>query len=185
MRPEEFRGAVMPSVSDYPTSRLVLVEDEAGTAVAMACAVLPAPDARFGFEVGAPLPQPALPTSERTQLGEGLWLYVAPAHRRSGVAHALTFLTMLLAWEAGAHYIVAENGAVSLKMALAAGFTNTGVLTKHRAEVPYYLTVGPARTVLEAGWTGAREALEACTLSPEVRALIDRWVASLESARGS
>ncbi len=174
---EQLRTLTMPSASDFPTSRFFLVQDEAGAYVAMAGSVLPGPDARFSIEKSVGLPHPALPSSDRTQLGEGLGLYVLPDWRRFGLARALTCLSMLLAWSAGAVYIVAENGAVSLNMAVGAGFTNTGVVTRHLVQGPYYLMVGRADQVLVTSWRASREAIEACTLSPEVRAVVDRWIA--------
>jgi GNAT superfamily N-acetyltransferase len=175
---EKLRAQELPRASDFPTSRFLLAQDEAGEYVAMSGSVLPGAGARYGFEKTVGFPHPALPTSSRTQLGEGLGLYVDPAWRRFGLARALTFLSMLLAWDAGAAYIVAENGAVSLSMALAAGFTNTGIVTNPGAEVPYYLTAGRAEEVLDKAWRTCREPVEACTLSPAVRAVVERWAAS-------
>ena len=169
------RAQEVPRASDFPTGRFLLVQNEAGEYVGMAGSVLPRSDARFSFERTVGFPHSALPPSSRTELGEGLGLYVELAWRRGGLARALTFLSVLLAWDAGAAYFVAENGAVSLNMAVAAGFTNTGIITNPGAEVPYYLTVGRAEEVLEKAWGSCREPVEACALSPALRGVVDRW----------
>ncbi len=178
---EELLALSLPRAEEYPTGRYILVEDEQGAYVAMAGSVLPGSEARYGFEKRISFPHPSLPVSDRRELGEGLTLYVKPGFRRSGLAYALTFLSMLLCWDAGATSIAAENGAVSLGMASAAGFTNTGIVTMHRKDVPYYLTLGRAEEVLTKTWPAARVALDTCKLSPEVRAIVDRWAASQPS----
>lgn len=179
--PEQLQALPLPHARDFPTARFVLAFDDAGTCVAVAGAVLPGPDARYGFETRVGFPHPALPVADRRRVGEGLTLYVRPEHRRGGLAHALTFLSMLLPWDAGATHIVAENGAVSLGMARAAGFTDTGIVTMHRKDVPYHLTVGPALEVLRRAWPASQQALEACALAPPLREAIDRFLASPSS----
>lgn len=173
----ERRVFVPPRACNYPTARFALAMDAAGTCVAMAGSVLPGAQARFGFESRLSFGHAALPTTDRTRVGEGLTLYVLPEQRRGGLAHALTFLSMLLPWDAGASFIVAENGAVSLGMARAAGFTDTGVVTMHRADVPYHLTVGDAAEVLQRAWPASERVLAACALHDELRAMIERFLA--------
>lgn len=174
---EERRSLALPHARDYPTARFLLAMDDAGTCVGMAGSVLPGPRARYGFESRVAFEHPALPTTDRTRVGEGLTLYVMPAHRRGGLAYALTFLSMLLPWDAGASHIVAENGAVSLGMARAAGFTDTGVVTMHRGGVPYHLTVGVAEEVLRKAWTVSERVLATCELDEELRGMVERFEA--------
>lgn len=176
--PEQLASIAFPRAGDFPTARFLLAFDPAGDCVAMAGAVLPGPGARFGFEARVSLPHPALPTADRTQLGEGLTLFVAPDHRRGGLARALTFLSMLLPWDAGARTLVAENGAVSLGMARAAGLTDTGVVTMHRKDVPYHLMVGDVAEVLRRAWPTSEPALAGLELAPALQAAIERFVAT-------
>lgn len=176
--PEQLLAAAIPRARDFPTARFLLAMDEAGVCVAVAGSVLPGPGARYGFELRTTFPHPALPVTDRTRVGEGLTLFVTPAHRRGGLARALTFLSMLLPWDAGASHIVAENGAVSLGMARAAGFTDTGVVTMHRKDVPYHLMVGAAAEVLRTAWPASEPALAACVLEPALQAVVDRFVAT-------
>lgn len=175
---EELGALTLPRARDFPTARFLLAVDEEGACVGMAGSVLPGPDARYGFEQRVGFPHPALPTADRSRVGEGLTLYVRPTARRGGLAHALTFLSMLLPWDVGATYIVAQNGAVSLAMARAAGFTDTGIVTVHRKGVPYHLTVGLAEQVLHHAWPASERVLMTCALDPVLRAAIDRFVAS-------
>jgi hypothetical protein len=180
--PAQFLAAPLPHARDFPTARFLLAMDDTGACVAMAGSVLPGPHARFGFELRATFPHPALPVTDRNRVGEGLTLFVTPPHRRGGVARALTFLSLLLPWDAGASHMVAENGAVSLGMARAAGFTDTGVVTMHRKDVPYHLTFGSMAEVLRNAWPASEQALAGCELEPALQAVIDRFVASLPSA---
>jgi len=176
-----YEGA-LPRVHDYPTARWLLAFDEAEICVGAAASVLPGPDARYGFEARVALDHPALPTHDRARIGEGLMLYVVPAHRRRGLAYALTFLSMLLPWDVGASHIVAENGAVSLAMARAAGFVDTGVVTMHRGEVPYHLTVGVADEVLARAWAIAERSMAGLELEVPLREMIARFERGLLTA---
>jgi hypothetical protein len=183
--PEQLRAITFPRAHDYPTARFLLAIDPAGACVAVAGAVLPGPQARFGFEARLRLPHPALPTADRTRMGEGLTLFVTPPHRRGGLARALTFLSMLMPWDAGASTLVAENGAVSLDMARAAGFTDTGVVTMHRKDVPYHLMSGDVVEVLRRAWPASDPALAGLELAPALRAMIERFVAAHATPRGN
>lgn len=179
---EEFRALEPPRVSRFPTVRFILGEDANGRCVAMAGSVLPGADAVYGFEQRVGFPHPALPTAERSAVGEGLTLYVDPALRRGGLGHGMTFFSSLLVWDAGGTWLVAENGAVSLAMAQAAGMDNTGVVTMHRKGVPYYLTVGRVADVLERAWPAGELALAAHILAKEPRAMLDRWLSARSKA---
>jgi len=174
----EQRDALMPRAQDAPTACFLLAFDTTGVCVGMAGSVLPGPQARYGFERRASFPHPALPITDRSQLGEGLMLYVAPAERRGGLARALTFLSTLLLWDAGASHIAAENGAVSLGMARAAGFTDTGVVTIHNRSEPYHLVVGSTSEVLRNAWPASERALTAYELEPTLQTMLGRFLAS-------
>lgn len=176
--PEQLRAITFPRAHDYPTARFLLAIDPAGASVAVAGAVLPGPQARFGIEARLQLPHPALPNADRTRMGEGLTLFVTPPHRRGGLARALTFLSMLMPWDAGASTLVAENGAVSLGMARAAGFTDTGVVTMHRKDVPYHLMIGDVVEVLRRAWPASEPALAGLELAPALQTMIERFVAA-------
>ncbi|WP_266222519.1 N-acetyltransferase [Paraliomyxa miuraensis] len=165
----------LPRARDYPTARFLLATDGAQTCVGVAGSVLPGPQARYGFESRVALEHPSLPIHDRTRVGEGLMLYVVPEHRRQGLAYALTFLSMLLPWHAGASHIVAENGAVSLDMARAAGFTDTGVVTMHRRDVPYHLTVGATEEVLRKAWASSERGLARFEVTRPLREMIERF----------
>lgn len=176
--PDVLRTLTLGRARDYPTGRFMLGQADDDTYIAVAGAVLPGDDARYGFENYIGFPHPALPTSERGQLGEGRLVYVTPEHRREGLAWALTFLSMALCWDAGAAYIASVNAAVSLDMAQSVGFENTGLVMTHDRRGPYYLMVGRTREVLAASWPAARQALERFSLAPDVQALLDRWSAA-------
>lgn len=177
--PEQLRAITFPRARDYPTAQFFLAIDAEGACVALAGAVLPGPQARFGFEARLQLPHPALPDADRTRMGEGLTLFVTPPHRRGGLARALTFLSMLMPWDAGATTLVAENGAVSLAMARAAGFTDTGVVTMFRKDVPYHLTIGDPMEVLRRAWPASEPTLAVLELAPALRAMLERFVAAI------
>ncbi|MFV8749205.1 hypothetical protein ACNOYE_01510 [Nannocystaceae bacterium ST9] len=163
-----------PSADEFPTSRFLIAELE-GECVGIAGTILPAADARFSFEKAVGFPHDAIPTRERSELCEGLGLYVVPAQRMAGLSWALTFLAMLIGAEAGATTIVAENGGVSLRMALAAGLRDTGVVTKLRGTQPYHLTVGALAEVLAASWAASRAALGQCRLEPTLAEACERF----------
>jgi hypothetical protein len=146
----------------------------AETLVGIAGVTLPADHARFYFENDITFPHEAIPSRLRSQVAEGLGLYINPAYRRYGAAHMLTFLTLLIAVDAGAITFVSQNANHMLRIALAAGFVNTGIATKVRKEHTAYLTVGELRQVCAASYQRAAEVVD-MGLSEELAAMLARW----------
>ncbi len=179
---EQLATMTLPSVNNYPTVRCILVENPDSRhiedVIAMAASILPGVHARYGFEARTGFPCDSLPTTDRTQLGTGLTLCVRPSWRRSGLGGLLAFASLALVWAAGGGYMAAENGGTSLAMAKAAGYRDTGLVTMERNQVPYHLTVGVVRDVMNASWLTVQRLLGDYQYDEEMGDILASWRAS-------
>ncbi|WP_137936775.1 hypothetical protein [Chitinivorax sp. B] len=164
-----------PSARQLPTARFVLLTNPAGEPVGMTGVILPHPSVRFLFESKTGWPLANLPSADRGQYCEGLGLYIVPEYRRCGWGYLLTVLAILWGWHHGVRYVLAENGGVSLQMALSAGFAHTGLQTKQRGDVPYFLMVGDACRVLASSLPAIQSGLVRCSCCPLLQMAITAW----------
>jgi GNAT superfamily N-acetyltransferase len=173
---DEWGGGTIPNLEQVaPLSRVrFLLLHDGDTLVGMAGVTFPTGQAQYCFEIDISFPHDAIPCRLRSQVAEGLGLYVKPAYRQHGAAQMLSFLVMLTAADAGATLVVLQNTIYSLGMVLAAGFVNTGIVTKVCKGHPVYLTVGQLNLVCPAFYRRAAQVVD-IGLSEELVAMLARW----------
>ncbi|WP_338844987.1 GNAT family N-acetyltransferase [Massilia sp. W12] len=168
---EERGGSGLPGPEVWAGMRFLLLEQQ-GELCGMAALNLPqAPHGRFKFESATGFPLRVMPQAGRDEIAEGLALYVAPECRRQGCTLLLTALTLLQAHQAGRRWFVAENSGGSLKMALAAGFEDSGVVTRMRNQVEVKLCIGALDDVLLPACAAVQNSAIGIELSPPLQAL--------------